>query len=118
LGDRVHALHIKDDTYKGDKRSHNVVIGQANLDVVGVFKALKEIRFPADGSISLEYESNPDNPIDEMKQCLAVAREAIAQRYTWRSIRDALSAQLRDFRLRSASATGTIHDSEPPGAFP
>ncbi len=79
LGDRVHALHIKDDTYKGDKRSHNVVIGQANLNVVGVFKALKEIRFPADGSISLEYESNPDNPIEEMKQCLTVAREAIAQ---------------------------------------
>jgi inosose dehydratase len=79
LGDRVFALHIKDDTYKGDKRSHNVVIGQANLDVVGVFKALKDIKFPVDGSISLEYEANPDNPIDDMKQCLAVAREAIAK---------------------------------------
>jgi sugar phosphate isomerase/epimerase len=79
LGDRVFAAHIKDDTHKGDKGSHNVVIGQANLDVVGVFKALKEINFPADGSISLEYESNPDNPIEDMKQCLAVAREAIAK---------------------------------------
>lgn len=79
LGDRVFALHIKDDTYKGDKRSHNVVIGQANLDVVGVFRALKEINFPADGAISLEYESNPDNPIDDMKQCLVVARDAIAK---------------------------------------
>ncbi len=79
LGDRVHALHIKDDTHKGDKGSHNVVIGQANLDVVGVFKALKDIKFPADGSISLEYESNPDNPIEDMKACLAVAKEAIAK---------------------------------------
>ncbi len=79
LGDRVHALHIKDDTHKGDKGSHNVVIGEANLDVVGVFKALKDIKFPADGSISLEYESNPDNPIEDMKACLAVAREAIAK---------------------------------------
>lgn len=79
LGDRVFAAHIKDDTHKGDKGSHNVVIGQANLDVAGVFKALKEINFPADGSISLEYEANPENPIDEMKQCLAVAREAIAK---------------------------------------
>ncbi len=79
LGDRVHALHIKDDTHKGDKGSHNVVIGEANLDVVGVFKALQDIKFPADGSISLEYESNPDNPIEDMKQCLAVAREAIAK---------------------------------------
>ncbi len=79
LGDRVHALHIKDDTHKGDKGSHNVVIGEANLDVVGVFKALKDINFAADGSISLEYESNPDNPIEDMKACLAVARDAIAK---------------------------------------
>ena len=79
LGDRVFALHIKDDTHKGDRGSHNVVIGQANLDVVGVFKALKEIKFPADGSISLEYESNPDNPIEDMKQCLVVAQAAIAK---------------------------------------
>jgi len=79
LGERVYALHIKDDKFKGDKQSHNVVIGQANLDVVGVFKALKKINFPADGSLSLEYEANPDNPIDDMKQCLAVAREAIAK---------------------------------------
>ena len=79
LNDRVFALHIKDDKFQGDKRSHNVVIGQANLDVVGIFKALKHIKFPADGSLSLEYEANPANPIDEMKQCLAVAREAIAE---------------------------------------
>ena len=78
LQGRVFALHIKDDKFRGDKRSHNVVIGQANLDVVGIFKALKETEFPADGSLSLEYEANPANPIDDMKQCLAVAREAIS----------------------------------------
>jgi len=79
LNDRVFALHIKDDKFRGDKQSHNVVIGQANLDVVGIFKALKKIKFPADGSLSLEYEANPANPIDDMKQCFAVAREAIAK---------------------------------------
>ncbi len=79
IKDRVFAVHLKDDTHKGDKGSHNVVIGQANLDVTGIFKALRDIKFPADGSISLEYESNPDNPIDDMKQCLAVARESIAK---------------------------------------
>jgi sugar phosphate isomerase/epimerase len=79
LGERVFALHIKDDKFKGDARSHNVVIGQANLDVVGIFKALKQIKFPSDGALSLEYESNPDNPIEDMKQCLTVAREAIAK---------------------------------------
>ena len=79
LGKRVFALHLKDDKFKGDARSHNVVIGKANLDVVGIFKTLRKIQFPADGSISLEYEANPDNPIDDLQQCLVVAREAIAK---------------------------------------
>ena len=79
LGKRVFAVHLKDDTHKNDRGSHNVVIGKANLDVVGIFKALKKIKFPADGSISLEYESNPANPIEDMKECLAVARAAIAK---------------------------------------
>ncbi len=79
IKDRVFACHLKDDTHKGDKGSHNVVIGQANLDVPGMFKALQQIKFPADGAISLEYEANPDNPIDDMKQCVAVIRESIAK---------------------------------------
>lgn len=78
LGPRVFAMHLKDDV-KQDGGSHNVVIGKGNLDVVAVFKALKEIKFPADGDLSLEYEANPANPIDDMKQCLAVAKEAIAK---------------------------------------
>ena len=78
LGDRVHGLHIKDDIVL-DGGSKNVVIGKGHLDVVGVFKALKAVKFPADGSISLEYEENPKNPIEDMKACLAVAREAIAK---------------------------------------
>ena len=79
LSDRVYGVHVKDDTHKGDKGSHNVVIGKANLDVAGLFKALRKVKFPADGALSLEYEANPTNPIDDMKQCLVKAREAIAQ---------------------------------------
>lgn len=78
LGPRVFALHIKDDV-KQDGGSHNVVIGKGHLNVVEVFQAVKAIKFPADGCISLEYEANPANPIDDMKQCLEVAREAIAK---------------------------------------
>lgn len=78
LGPRVFAAHIKDDVKEG-KESQNVVIGKGKLDVLGLFKALKEIKFPSDGCLSLEYEANPANPIDDMKQCLAVAREAIAK---------------------------------------
>ena len=78
LGPRVFGVHMKDEE-KQEKQSHNVVIGSGHLDVLGLFKALKKVSFPADGSLSLEYEANPSNPIDDMKQCLAVAREAIAK---------------------------------------
>lgn len=78
LGKRVFALHIKDEE-KQEKKSRNVIIGKGFLDVVALFKTLRKIEFPADGSISLEYEANPDNPIDDIQQCLAVAREAIAK---------------------------------------
>ncbi len=78
LGPRVFALHIKDVAEK-QARTHNVVLGQGHLDVASLFRTLGEIKFPADGCISLEYESNPMNPVDDMKQCLNVAEKAIAQ---------------------------------------
>jgi sugar phosphate isomerase/epimerase len=78
LGPRVYGVHLKDDVAKG-KASKNVVIGSGELDVVGVFKALRAIKFPADGCLSLEYEAKPENPIEDMRACIAVAKEAIAK---------------------------------------
>lgn len=78
LGPRVFALHIKDVAMK-TAQTHDVIIGTSFLDLVGLFRTLKEIQFPADGSISLEYESNPKNPIDDVKQCLQAAADAIAK---------------------------------------
>jgi sugar phosphate isomerase/epimerase len=76
LQGRVFALHLKDDS-KQDGGSHNVVLGKAHLDVPGVFAALKATKFPTDGSLSLEYEANPMNPIDDMKACLEVIKTAL-----------------------------------------
>jgi sugar phosphate isomerase/epimerase len=78
LGDRVYGVHMKDHAESG-KKSGNVVLGKGHLDVVGLFKALRQIKFPADGALSLEYEANPMNPIDDMKACLEIAKEAIAK---------------------------------------
>jgi sugar phosphate isomerase/epimerase len=78
LKGRVFAVHLKDDE-KQDGGSHNVILGKAHLDVPGLFRALKETAFPPDGSLSLEYEANPQNPIDDMKMCLAVVKEAVAK---------------------------------------
>jgi len=78
LANRVHGVHLKDHAEFG-KKSDNVVLGKGHLDVVALFKALRQIKFPADGALSLEYEANPDNPIDDMKTCLAIAQDAIAK---------------------------------------
>jgi inosose dehydratase len=79
LGERVYGVHIKDEKEMNTKASSNVVIGKGHLDVVGLFKALRQVKFPADGALSLEYEANPNNPIDDMKACLEVTKEAIAK---------------------------------------
>ncbi|MBC7853217.1 MAG: sugar phosphate isomerase/epimerase, partial [Pirellulaceae bacterium] len=58
FGPRCFAAHIKDEKVANTPASDNVVIGKGHLDVVGLFKALKKIEFPATGSLSLEYEAN------------------------------------------------------------
>jgi len=77
LGSRVYGVHLKDLAEFGTK-SPNVVLGKGHLDVVALFKALRQIKFPRDGALSLEYE-NTENPIDDLKACLAVTKEAIAR---------------------------------------
>lgn len=72
---RVWGVHLKD--FAAPKKdAEGVVLGKGLLDVAGVFKALKAIKFPADGALSLEYEENPKNPIGEIQECIAVAAKA------------------------------------------
>jgi inosose dehydratase len=78
LSDRVYGIHLKDIAEFG-KKSDNVVLGRGHLDVVAVFQTLRQIKFPADGALSLEYEAHPDNPLDNLNACLMVAKRAIAQ---------------------------------------
>lgn len=78
LGPRVYGVHLKDVAEKQD-RTRNVVLGRGHLDVQGVFRTLREIQFPAFGALSIEYEANPDNPIDDIRQCLAVTEKVQAE---------------------------------------
>ncbi|MBO34868.1 MAG: xylose isomerase [Verrucomicrobiales bacterium] len=74
LGDRLYGIHLKDFAEQ-KKQAKGVIIGKGHLDVKGVFKALKKVRFPADGALSLEYEENAANPIPDIQECLAIAAE-------------------------------------------
>ena len=78
LGDRLYGIHLKDFAEQ-KKNTKGVILGRGHLDLDGVFKALKKIGFPADGALSLEYEENPENPMDDIRSCLQVAAES-AQR--------------------------------------
>jgi sugar phosphate isomerase/epimerase len=55
-----------------------VILGKGHLPVKAVFEALVATNFPADGALSLEYEENPQDPVEDIRQCVAVARQALA----------------------------------------
>jgi sugar phosphate isomerase/epimerase len=75
LEGRLFGIHLKDFAEpKGDAKG--VILGKGQLDVEGVFKALKKVKFPADGCLSLEYEEHPDNPLADIRECLAIATAA------------------------------------------
>lgn len=75
LEGRLYGIHLKDfDQPKGDAKG--VILGKGRLDVVEVFKALKKVEFPADGALSIEYEEHADNPMPDLRECVAIARDA------------------------------------------
>jgi len=71
MGPRNLAIHLKDH----DNNKHtDVVYGRGVLDVPGVLRALRDVKFQ--GHISIEYEAHPDNPSPDMRACLDVLRSA------------------------------------------
>ena len=51
-----------------------MIIGEGLLDLKGTFAALREVGFPADGALSLEYEEK--DPEGDIRECLAAASTA------------------------------------------
>ncbi len=73
MGARNFGIHLKD---HDNKRKTDVPFGDPTgvLDVAGVLKALKEVKFT--GSISIEYEANADNPSPDVEKCVAHLKDA------------------------------------------
>lgn len=74
LEGRLFGVHLKDFADQKSK-TKGVILGRGHLDVTGVFKALRKVKFPADACLALEYEENPENPLDDVKACLDAAEE-------------------------------------------
>jgi sugar phosphate isomerase/epimerase len=76
LKGRLYGVHLKDFAEKQEK-TKGVILGKGHLDVPGVMRALKQVDFPADGSLSLEYEENKDDPLADIRECLSIAQAAV-----------------------------------------
>ena len=76
MGKRNFGLHLKD---HDNKRKTDVPYGDPAgvLDVPGVLKALKDVKFA--GYISIEYEANESEPTADVKKCVAYLKEAAAK---------------------------------------
>lgn len=78
LKGRLYGIHLKDFAEMQDK-TRGVLLGEGHLNCEAVFDALIQAKFPADGALSLEYEENPDNPIEDIRKCVATAKAALAK---------------------------------------
>jgi sugar phosphate isomerase/epimerase len=72
MGKRNFGMHLKDH----DNEKHtDVPFGKGVLDVVGVLRALREVKFQ--GLISIEYEANANEPSPDVKECVQVFKESV-----------------------------------------
>ena len=76
LQGRLYGIHLKDFAEMKQKTKGGI-LGKGHLDVEGVFRALKATGFPENGAISLEYEENPKDPIEDIRQCFVIADAAM-----------------------------------------
>lgn len=73
LGSRVISVHLKDWKTGGEEQ----ILGEGDMDLLAVAKALFEIKFK--GPVIMEYENSPDNPVPDMKKGMANWRRAVAE---------------------------------------
>jgi sugar phosphate isomerase/epimerase len=75
MGERNYGIHLKDNDNKADR---NVVFGKGVLDVPGVLKALRDVKFK--GLISIEYEAKPEEPSADVKACVQVFKDSVKKK--------------------------------------
>ncbi len=78
LKGRLYGIHLKDFA-EMKQHTKGVVLGKGHMNVEEVFLALQEVGFPSDGALSLEYEENPNDPLAEIRDCVTVAKQAMAK---------------------------------------
>ncbi len=76
FADRLYGVHLKDFTFNEDSKPEDVIIGTGGLDLPALMERLEAVDF--NGYLSLEYEGNPEDPMDEVQECMRAVKDAIA----------------------------------------
>lgn len=69
--DRVYGVHLKD----VEDATEFTVLGEGDLRTADLLKALADRKYRY--CLALEYEENPQDPIDDIRACLEATREAL-----------------------------------------
>jgi sugar phosphate isomerase/epimerase len=69
---RIFGVHLKD----VKNTTEFVVLGQGDLKLAALLKELADQKY--DHCLALEYEEKPENPMDDIRACLAAVRKALA----------------------------------------
>lgn len=72
----IYSIHLKDFVFGPDGAWRDVVVGEGNLDLSGLLKALDDSDFT--GIALLEYEADPGNPVPALRRCIERVREVAA----------------------------------------
>ncbi|MBI2824223.1 MAG: sugar phosphate isomerase/epimerase [Planctomycetia bacterium] len=72
---RLYGVHLKDFA-EPKKNAKGVILGRGQLDLEATFRALRKVNFPADACLALEYEEKPEDPLADIRECLAAAAAA------------------------------------------
>ena len=75
--DRLYGVHIKDFVFDRSGKPQDVIVGQGNLDLPGLLRALEEVEFS--GFLTLEYEGEMADPIPGTQKCVAAVHQAYAE---------------------------------------
>lgn len=75
FGDRLYGLHLKDFVFDRAGKPQDVILGTGNLNIPGLFAALKKRDFR--GSLIIEYEGDVRNPVPALRDCVLAIRKAL-----------------------------------------
>ena len=75
FADRLYGLHFKDFVFDRARKPEDVVVGQGNLALAQLMRALESNGF--EGAAVLEYEADVSNPVPALQACVAaIGKEA------------------------------------------